>query len=80
MSSLIKNNSTNFSMASVVGYEGGLFGCARQMKKRLRQCTQVSFFIFRCNSENHVSDCKINPCNTENYRKLIATMRKITEN
>ena len=80
MSSLIKNNSTNFSKASVVSYNGGLFGCTQEIEKRLLQGVQVYFFIFGCNSENHFSDCKINPCNTENYIQLIAMMRKITEN
>ena len=61
-------------------FKGAYLGALEKLKKILRQCVQVFFFIFVCNSENHFSDRKINPCYTENYRKLIATMWTLMEN
>ena len=59
---------------------GAYSGALEKLKKRMCWCAQVSFFVFGWNSENHFSDYKINPCNIENHRKLIATMRTIMEN
>ena len=43
MASLLKNNSTNFSKASVVDYKGGLFGCAREIEKK--DCASAPKFL-----------------------------------